>query len=407
MGGAVLGLMMGWFFGPGMNSVAWVGELFLNALRFLVLPLVISALVVGVTGLGDVRKLGRFGSLTLVYFMTTTAIAVLIGIILVLVIRPGEGILMAEMNIPQRILEKSAYTFKDFVLSFLGGGADHKANFFYSLTHMEMLPIVLFSLIFGAILTTCGESGQSVIKLFNGCYDVVMKMIHGIIWFAPIGVFGLVASKIGGVGGADAIVAELSKVGKYCGTVLLGLFVHGFIILPSILIVFGKKDPFGFLAGVRESLLTAFSTASSAATLPITTRNVIENNRISERTANFVLPIGATINMDGTALYEGVAVIFIAQALGVPLAVHQVILIFIMATLAAVAAAAVPEAGLVTMVIILQAVHLPIEGIGLLLAVDWFLDRCRTTVNVWGDSVGTAVMERVHRSTSRVKLEAI
>ncbi|OVE78333.1 sodium:dicarboxylate symporter [bacterium F11] len=404
--GAVLGVVCGWFWGPQMGAVRWMGDLLLNALRFVVLPLIICAMVVGVSGLGDVRKLGRFGGLTVLYFLMTTLISVAIGIILVLLIQPGSGFHVGDLTVPERILAKKDFGFGDFILNFLGGGKEHKANLFYSLTQMEMLPIVLFSLLFGAVLTTIGEAGKSALAFFRGCYEALMKIIHGIIFLVPFGVFGLVASKVGDLGGGSAILNELGKVGMYCSTVILALLLHGLLVLPFLLYYFTKRNPFSYAKGMAEALLTAFSTASSAATLPITTRNVISHNKVSEKAATFVLPVGATVNMDGTALYEGVAVIFLAQALGHTLGVSEVFTIFVLATLAGMAAAAIPEAGLVTMVIILQAIGLPLEAIGLLLAVDWFLDRCRTTVNVWGDAVGAAVLDRIGHKGAKVKLQA-
>jgi len=407
--GALIGLVLGWIYGPAMESVKWMGDLFLSLLRFLVMPLILSAMVVGVSGLGDVRKMGRFGGMTVAYFIGTTLISVAIGLILVIFIKPGSGFGISDVSIPQRISAMQDYSFSDFILSFVGGGAGqgkHNANLFYSLTHMEMLPVILFSLALGAIVASIGETGRPVLSFFRGFYEIVMIMVQGIIFLAPLGVFGLVASKIGGVGGGVAVVGELKKVGMYCFTVVLGLGIHGILVLPLILKIVGRRSPLQFLRGMSEALLTAFSTASSAATLPITTRNAISKNGVSEKSANFVLPVGATVNMDGTALYEGVAVVFIAQTLGVQLSLGQLVLIFILANMAAIAAAAIPEAGLVTMVVILQAVNLPIEAIGILLAVDWFLDRCRTTVNVWGDSIGSATLDRLYKHIGGVKLQA-
>lgn len=404
--GALFGLLSGWYVGEPMTSVKWMGDLFLNALRFVVVPLVLTAIVVGVSSLGDVRKLGRFGFLTIAYFVVTSACAAALGITLVLFLQPGSGF-SANAADASRILDKAGYGFRDFVLSFLGGGPEFRANVFYSLTHVEMLPVVVFSIVFGAAVTTVGPSGQVVVSFFRGLYDVIMALVRGIVAFTPFGVFALVASKIGALGGGAAVVDELAKVGAYTLTVLLGLAIHAFIILPAVLYFVGRRSPLTYVRGMAEALLTAFATASSAATLPLTTRNVIANNGVSERTATFILPVGATLNMDGTTLYEGVAVIFIAQALGVPLTFADVFVVFVLSTLAAMAAAAIPEAGLVTMVMILQALNLPLEGIGLLLSVDWFLDRCRTMVNVWGDSVGAAALDRLHRTTSSVRLEAV
>jgi solute carrier family 1 (high affinity glutamate transporter) protein 1 len=213
---------------------------------------------------------------------------------------------------------------------------------------------------------------------------------------APFGVFGLIAAKLGEAGGGDAVWGELLKIGKYFMTVLIGLGIHAMVVLPILLLILARRSPIRYALGMLPAIGTAWSTASSSATLPVTLECTEERNKVSRRSALFVLPIGATINMDGTALYEAVAAIFIAQASGIDLSAGQQVLIFITATLAAIGAAGIPQAGLVTMVIVLNAVGLPLEGIGLILAIDWFLDRFRTAVNVWGDSVGAAVVDRFY-----------
>ncbi len=222
-----------------------------------------------------------------------------------------------------------------------------------------------------------------------------MKIVHLVMWFAPVGVFGLVAGKLGEAGGGQAFLEEISKVGKYMLTVLLGLGIHGLVLLPLVLLLFARRNPWPYFKNMLKALATAFSTASSAATLPVTFEGVEEDNGVSAAAADLVLPLGATVNMDGTALYEAVAAIFIAQSYGIALGFQAQVMIFLTATLAAVGAASVPQAGLFTMVMVLQAVHLPLEGVGIILAVDWFLDRWRTAVNVWGDSVGCAVVEKI------------
>lgn len=406
LSGAILGIWVGWKFGESALLFRWMGDLFLNALKFVVVPLILSAMIVGISSLGDVRRLGRFGGWTVGYFIATSAVAALIGISLVLFFQPGNGFVSGVTDVPKRIFAKADYGLRDFVLSFLGGGEEHRANIFYSLANMEMLPVVVFSVSFGVVLTLLGETGQPVIAFFRGFYEAIMKIVQGIIFFTPLGVFGLVATKVGMTGGGEVLMSEIGKLGAYCGTVLTGLFLHGFVILPLFLFFLARRNPVHYAKGMTEALLTAFSTASSAATLPVTTKNVTVNNRVSDRSAMLVLPVGATLNMDGTTLYEGVAVIFIAQTLGIPLALSDVFVVFLLSTLAAMAAAAIPEAGLVTMVIILRALNLPLESIGLLLSIDWFLDRCRTTVNVWGDSVGAAVLDRIGRSSS-IRLEAV
>jgi Na+/H+-dicarboxylate symporter len=275
-------------------------------------------------------------------------------------------------------------------------------NVFEAMAETRVLPLIIFSLFFGAVLTTIGKKGEMLIEIFDGLNEVIMKMVHIIMWFAPVGVFGLVAGKIATViatadpsitGGVNPVLYEILKVSKYSLSVLTGLSIHAFIILPLILYLLTRRNPLKYGSNVFQAVATAFSTASSSATLPITLDCVQKYNKVNRKAASFVLPLGATINMDGTALYEAVAAIFIAQLYGVDLTFGQQIIIVLTATLAAIGAAGIPQAGLVTMVIVLQAVNLPVEGIASILAVDWLLDRFRTAVNVWGDSVGAAVIE--------------
>jgi Na+/H+-dicarboxylate symporter len=260
---------------------------------------------------------------------------------------------------------------------------------------MEILPIIMFSLVFGGVLTTLGEKGKLVISVFDGINIAIMKIVHLVMYFAPLGVFALISSKLGAAGGGDLFLAELLKIGKFAATVISGLLIHALITLPAILYFVAKQNPLTYFKNMSAALTTALSTASSAATLPVTIECVEEENKISRRTTLFVIPLGATVNMNGTALYESIAAIFIAQMVGIHLGLGDQVLIFLTATLAAIGAAGIPEAGLVTMVIVLQAVGLPLEGIGMLLSIDWFLDRLRTSVNVWGDSIGAAVVDRL------------
>jgi len=213
-----------------------------------------------------------------------------------------------------------------------------------------------------------------------------------VIALAPVGIFALIAARMGASGGWAGFWPELVRLAWYASTVILGLIIHGLITLPLILLLFARRNVLRYVRNMLTALSTAFSTASSSATLPLTVECVEKKNGISNRVASFVLPLGATINMDGTALYEAVAAVFIAQVYGIALGPVEQVIVFLTATLASIGAAGIPEAGLVTMVMVLRAVDLPIEGISLLLVIDWFLDRCRTTVNVWGDAVGAAVV---------------
>jgi len=386
MAGAFGGIFSGWYFGEAMLSIEWLGTLFLNALKMIIVPLIVAAVISGVTSMGDVRKLGKVGGLTLLYYASTTALAVLIGLVVVNLIQPGSG--MAELSnvIPEKVSEKTGIGFKDIILSLV------HPNLLGAAIENKLLPIIVFSLFFAAALTTVGEKGMPIVRFFDGLNEVMMKIVIWLMYLAPVGIFALIAARLGAAGGGEAFWNEISAVGWYCVAVILGLFIH-FLILIGVLHIFSNHG-IAYLKDMMRALLTAFGTASSSATLPLTMECAIEAG-IDKRAVKFVLPLGATVNMDGTALYEAVAVMFIAQAYGYSMGVTEQIIIFVTATLAAIGAAGIPQAGLVTMVIVLTAVNLPLEGIGILLAVDWFLDRFRTMVNVWGDSTGAAVIERV------------
>lgn len=388
----ILGFASVLLWGEAMAGVYWVGEFFLTALKMIVVPLVVFTMISGVTALGDVRKLGRLGGFTLLYYVCTTFAAVVIGTVLVNVIRPGDGLGAVLSEVPENVADKEALGFTDIILSFVSD------NIVGSMAEMEMLPIVVFSLVFGAVLSTLGERGKPLVDVCEAGSATMMKIVELLMVIAPVGIFGLIAGRFGTAvaeAGMEGFWAQIRAVGAYMATVLAGLAVHSLVVLPILLAVFTRHRPHRYARGMGSALLTAFSTASSSATLPLTIEGVEENNGVDPRAANFVLPLGATINMDGTALYEAVAVIFIAQALGIDLSLGQQVLIVIMAALAAIGAAGIPEAGLVTMVIVLRAVDLPLAGVELILAVDWLLDRFRTTVNVWGDAVGAAIVERV------------
>ena len=389
--GLVLAFASVFAFEGAMAEVYWIGEFFLRALKMIIVPLIIFSMISGITGLGDVRKLGKLGGRTVLYYLLTTLAAVSLGSLVVNLLQPGVGMNTAGLEVPTRVAAKEGLGLSDIVLGFVSD------NIVGSMADMQMLPIIVFSLVFGGVLTTLGDKGRVVIAFCEGGNEAMMKIVHLVMWLAPVGVFGLVAGRFGRAvaeGGMDAFLDQLGAVGQYMMAVLIGLGVHALVVLPTILWLTTKRSPLAYARGLGSALLTAFSTASSAATLPLTIEGVEQENGVDTRAANFVLPLGATVNMDGTALYEAVAVIFIAQAAGIDLSFGQQILVVLTATLAAIGAAGIPEAGLVTMVIVLRAVDLPLEGVELILAVDWLLDRFRTTVNVWGDAVGAAVIER-------------
>ncbi|UCD94397.1 MAG: cation:dicarboxylase symporter family transporter, partial [Candidatus Zixiibacteriota bacterium] len=382
--GAVLGVLGGYFVSDVMIHIKFLGTIFLNALKMIVVPLIIASLIIGVTSLGDIRRLGRTAGKTLLYYIATTSFSVLIGIILVNLIRPGMGVPPIGAAVPEFVGGSGQKTVIDVIVGLVPD------NIFGAAAEGQILPLIIFALIFGGVLTAIGAKGRPVISFFDGVNAAIMKIVTLIIYFAPIGIFAL----IGGIvaENRESVHELITALGIYAVTVIIGLIIHATIILPLILKLLGKKRPFEYFLNMGQALATAFTTASSSATLPMTMESVEEKNKVDSRAASFVLPLGATINMDGTALYEAVAAIFIAQIYGIDLSVGAQVIIFFTATLASIGAAAIPEAGLVMMSLVLTAVGLPLEGIGIILAIDWFLDRCRTTVNVWGDSIGAAVI---------------
>lgn len=378
------GVACGWLLGPRMLAIGWIGTLFLDLLKMTIIPLIVAAVITGVASLGDVRKLGRLGGLTVLYYLSTTALAVAIGLVAVNLIEPGAGVEALGGTLPHGIAAEPA-GIGDILRTLV------TPNLVQAAAENELLPIIVFSLLFAAALSTTGEGGRTVLAFFEGLNQAMMRLVTWIMFLAPLGVFALIAAQFGEAGGGSAFLEDLSAVGWYVVTVLTGLAVH-FALLYGILRIVARRGA-SYLIGMLRAVITAFGTASSSATLPLTMECALEND-VDRRAVKFVLPLGATVNMDGTALYEAAAVMFIAQAYGLEMSTLQQVVIFLTATLAAIGAAGIPQAGLVTMVMVLTAVDLPVEGIGMILAVDWFLDRFRTSINVWGDCVGAAVIHR-------------
>ncbi len=378
--GVILGGLTGYFFSDSAKTVAPLGKYFLFVLKLIIYPLIITSIIVGITSLKDITKLGNLGIKTISYYFLTTGLAVLIGIFMVNLISPGEGIQMGNINeIPESIKAKKDRPFLGIIFeAFLS----------------KTILVILFSVIAGIFLNIFSQKTAILIRFFNILNGYIFKIVYWVLWAAPVAIFALIASRFAEAGGGEAILLEISKIGKYCFTVILGLIIHGGILLASLLFFLGKRDPKEYFQNLFPALTMAFSTASSSATMPITLECLKKRSNVSPKAAGLVVPLGATINMDGTALYESVAAIFIAQIYGIDLSLTQQLIIFITATLAAIGAAGIPEAGLVMMVLVLQAVNLPLEGIAILLSIDWFLDRWRTTVNVWGDAVGAAIIDR-------------
>jgi len=385
--GAVSGGMFGAMAPDIAQHVEIIGELWIRMLRMLVVPLIVASIIQGVGSLGDIRRLGRLGGVTVTYYLATSGMAIVLGMTLVNLIQPGVGADITAAVAPSGVEAAVNTGWEDLVRGFFS------PNLFASAAQGDLLPLVIFSLAFGAVLTTVGENGILVLRFFEGVFGAIMKLVHLVMWIGPVGVFGLVAGRLASAGGSEGIVAILVGLGLFTVTVLVGLAIHAGISLGLILHVAGRRSPVMYMRTLGTALTSAFATASSSATLPLTMEGV-ERAGVSSRSSRFVLPLGATVNMDGSALYEAVAAVFIAQAWGIELSLGALVALFVVATVSAIGAAGIPEAGLVTMVVVLQAVGLPLEGLGLLLAIDWFIDRFRTAVNVWGDAVGAAVVDR-------------
>lgn len=372
-----------------MTLLAFPGDMLLRLLRLIVLPLVVASMVCGVASLGNLGETRRMATRTAGFYMLTTFIAVVLGLVLVNLIKPGVGIDLAAAtpmaDMPTAVTQPKGTldTLLDIIRNMF------PSNIFAAAVEFNVLALIVFSLIFGGALLAIGEKAKPVLAFFDGVNEAMFKIVHLMMWYAPIGIASLVAANLGTRGD---FFERLGKLGLFAATVIGGLGIHLVVVLPLIYWFKTRRNPFHYLMGMSQALLTAFSTASSAATLPVTI-DCAQRNGISKRTSGFVLPLGATVNMDGTAMYEAIAPMFIAQAYGIDLSLPQMGVIVVTATLASVGAAAIPQAGLITMVIVLTAVGLPIEGIGLFFVIDWFLDRFRTAVNVAGDSVVAAVVD--------------
>jgi Na+/H+-dicarboxylate symporter len=392
VGGVLIGSTLGtrWQ-DPELESVVVAlrlsGTVFLAMLKALVVPLIVTSICVGMRRLGA-NGMSRMALSTVAYFFLTTTLAVITGLFCVQLIHPGSAGSGLEISGQPEVARSAIQALSDLITGMF------PPNLVEAAVNGNVLGLVVFSLILGAAMARLGDKANGLSEMLEGFNHALMLVVHWVVWLAPIGIMGLVADRIGQAGGGDMAWTELKRVGAYALTVILGLSLHALVTLPLVLWIVGRRNPLQYFKGMVEALITAFGTASSAATRALTLRCVTERNGVSPRAANIVIPVGTTVNMDGTALYEAVAAVFIAQTLGIELGFGQLLLVALTATLAAVGAAAIPEAGLVTMVLVLQAVGLPAEGIGLLLSIDWILDRFRTVVNVWGDSVGAAVIDR-------------
>uniref|UniRef100_A0A668ASG2 Amino acid transporter n=2 Tax=Myripristis murdjan TaxID=586833 RepID=A0A668ASG2_9TELE len=415
--------------------IAFPGDILMRMLKMLILPLIISSLITGLAGL-DAKSSGRLGTRAMVYYMSTTIIAAILGVILVLVIHPGnpklkenlgegeknddvssldaffdlirnlfpENLVQACFQQIQTVTKKVEVVVEENInattMEGLVANVTKEPQFVIKKSlqfksGMNVLGLIGFFIAFGICMGKMGERAKLMIEFFNILNEIVMKLVIMIMWYSPFGIACLICGKIISIKDLEVVARQL---GMYMVTVIIGLIIHGAIFLPSIYFVIVRKNPFTFFLGIFQAWITALGTASSAGTLPVTFRCLEENLGIDKRVTRFVLPVGATINMDGTALYEAVAAIFIAQMNGIYLDAGQIVTVSLTATLASVGAASIPSAGLVTMLLILTAVGLPTQDISLLVAVDWLLDRFRTSVNVVGDSYGAGIVYHMSKA---------
>jgi proton glutamate symport protein len=408
----LLGMALGALFGVaaaqygwGQFTTDWVapfGTIFLNLLKLIAMPLVITSLICGVASLSDFKKLSRMGGKTIGLYLATTAVAVTIGLLVVNAIKPGDRLpnetkaqLEAKYQADATKRQETTATVKergplqpliDMVPDNFFGSASSNRN---------MLQIVFFSLLAGiALVQVREEKRRPVIEVISGLQEMVIRITFLIMLFAPVGVFALIASTITNMAGEDPsqVISLLGSLAWYCLAVIIGLLIHGSIVYLGLLKIFTSLSIPHFFRSIGQAQLLAFSTSSSGATLPVTMKCVEEKLGASKEVSSFVLPLGATINMDGTALYQAVAAVFIAQASGIDLTTGAQITIVLTAVLASVGTAAVPGAGIVMLIIILEAINVPAAGIALILGVDRILDMCRTAVNVTGDAAVTAVI---------------
>jgi len=396
--------------------LSYPGELFMRLLKLMILPLIIASLVTGAASL-NAKMNGKMALRTIVFFLATSLISAVVGLVLVVIIHPGSP--EAKKLLGEGTSEKKKTELLDnfldlgrniipanlFQAAFQTAGTvvdtDDNDMLSKSLSYRpgtNTLGIIFFCISFGSVLGSLGKAAQPVVDFFKIIDEVIMKMVNAIMWISPIGISSVICAKILGVANLSSVMSQL---GLFIITACSGIFIYQFTILQAIYFLFVRKNPYKFWWGLFQAWMTAFATASTAAALPISFRCMDEKNKVDPRISKFVLPIGATVNMDGTALFVTVASIFIAQMNDIQLDVGDYLTVIITATAASIASASVPSAALVLMLIVLTAIDAPVEDASLLWAVDWFLDRCRTTNNMLGDCYAAAVVEALSKKELR------
>jgi proton glutamate symport protein len=389
MAGLLAGIAFGYFLKDKVMYIAWMGTIFLSALKMVIVPILLTSIMSGIINIGNPKGLGKLGLKTILYYLSTSLMAIVTGLLIVNWVQPGIG---ADLGFVQPVegLTEAGSNFGKTLIHIV------PENIFKAFTNSDMLSIIFFSILAGIFTTSLPKVHNDVIvAVVNAGFELMMKITNFIIKFTPLGVMALIAEVVANnMEESGALLSVFQRLGLYMIAVIIALSIHAFITLPLALHFIGKVNPIKHFKSVTLPLITAFSTSSSSATLPLTIRSIQDNGGVSNKVSSFVLPLGATINMDGTALYECVAAIFIAQAYGIELGVGQQVLIVFTALLASIGAAGIPMAGLVMISVVLTAVGLPLEGVGLIIAVDRILDMFRTSVNVWSDTCGTVIIAR-------------
>ena len=373
--GLVAGLVVGALVGEEI-ATTWlkpIGTLFINLIKMLIVPLIFSSLVVGLCSMDDIKRMGRIGAKTFVIYLCTTAVAITIGLAIGTILQPGVGVDLGAAAVMEA---KQAPPLIDTLLNIV------PKNPAAAFTGGNVLQIIFFAIMLGIAINMAGEKGKPVARFFESFAEVMYRLTDIVIAFAPYGVFGLMAW-VAGKYGLDVLL----PLGTLIGGVYIGAIIHGVVVLGGAILIFAKLSPARFFKGITSAQAVAFTTTSSSGTLPVTLECVQQNLGVSRRVSSFVLPLGATINMDGTALYQGVAALFIAQAYGVDLSTGAYITIILTSTLASIGTAGVPGAGLIMLTLVLTSVGLPLEGVALVAGIDRILDMARTTVNVTGDAM--------------------
>lgn len=378
--GLCLGLVVGLLFKDVALMLKPVGTLFINMIKMLIVPLVFVTLVTGITSMEDLSKMRRIGIKTFSIYLVTTAIAVAIGLAFGIIFEPGAGVALSNTA---AVAAKKAPPLVDTLLALI------PTNPMDSLVKGDILQIIVFAIFLGIAISMAGEKGKPVAAFFESFSEVMFKLTEIVISFAPIGVFGLMAW-VSASYGVDVLIS----LAKVIGCVYIACLVHMALTMGGGIAIFARLNPIKFFKGMASAQTVAFTTTSSSGTLPVTTSNTIHNLGVSKPIASFVLPLGATINMDGTAIYQGICAMFVAQAFGIDLTFANYMTIILTATLASIGTAGVPGAGLIMLSLVLTSVNLPLEGIAIIAGIDRILDMARTTVNITGDAMTAVIVAK-------------